>query len=96
MLLLQVKNIVIATGGSASRIPIPGAEHAIISDEVGLSQLQRQTVALLDAVDQAGLEQLQRSGHGISWCALSASHHSLMPWAKVAAGYLGPVHASHS
>jgi pyruvate/2-oxoglutarate dehydrogenase complex dihydrolipoamide dehydrogenase (E3) component len=31
---LQVKNIVIATGGQASRIPIPGAEHAIISDEV--------------------------------------------------------------
>lgn len=31
---LQVKNIVVATGGQASRIPTPGAEHAIISDEV--------------------------------------------------------------
>jgi pyruvate/2-oxoglutarate dehydrogenase complex dihydrolipoamide dehydrogenase (E3) component len=31
---LQAKNIVIATGGSASRAPIPGAEHCIISDEV--------------------------------------------------------------
>lgn len=32
---VQARNIVIATGGQASRIPIPGAEHAIISDEVG-------------------------------------------------------------
>ena len=31
----QAKNIVIATGGQASRIPIPGAEHAILSDKVG-------------------------------------------------------------
>lgn len=34
LLLLQTANIVIATGGQSSRIPIPGAEHAITSDEV--------------------------------------------------------------
>jgi len=38
--LLQAKNIVIATGGQATRIPIPGAEHAIISDKVGWQLLQ--------------------------------------------------------
>jgi len=31
---LQAKNIVIATGGQSSNIPIPGAEHAITSDQV--------------------------------------------------------------
>lgn len=35
----QAKNIVIATGGQAKRIPIPGAEHAIISDQVNAPQL---------------------------------------------------------
>jgi hypothetical protein len=31
---MQTRNIVVATGGQASHIPIPGAEHAIISDQV--------------------------------------------------------------
>ncbi|KAF6251553.1 hypothetical protein COO60DRAFT_1471586 [Scenedesmus sp. NREL 46B-D3] len=31
---ITTRNIVVATGGQASRIPIPGAEHAIISDQV--------------------------------------------------------------
>jgi hypothetical protein len=31
----QTRHIVIATGGQSSRIPIPGAEHCIISDKVG-------------------------------------------------------------
>eukprot|EP00882_Tetradesmus_deserticola_P000964 GHRQ01001045.1.p1 GENE.GHRQ01001045.1~~GHRQ01001045.1.p1 ORF type:complete len:615 (+),score=246.99 GHRQ01001045.1:169-2013(+) len=31
---INTRNIVIATGGQPSRIPIPGAEHAIISDQL--------------------------------------------------------------
>jgi glutathione reductase (NADPH) len=31
--LLKAKNILIATGGAASKLPIEGAEHAITSDE---------------------------------------------------------------
>lgn len=31
---LQAKTILIATGGRAVKLPIDGAEHAIISDEV--------------------------------------------------------------
>ena len=31
---LQAKHILIAVGGRATKIPIPGAEHAITSDEV--------------------------------------------------------------
>lgn len=31
---VQAKNILIATGSFASKIPIEGAEHAITSDEV--------------------------------------------------------------
>lgn len=42
---LEARNIVIATGGQASRIPIPGAEHAIISDEVAPTRLQVAAVA---------------------------------------------------
>lgn len=33
-LLLQAKTILIATGGRAVKLPIDGAEHAIISDEI--------------------------------------------------------------
>ena len=33
-LLLQAKTILIATGGRAVMLPIDGAEHAIISDEI--------------------------------------------------------------
>jgi len=32
--LLQAKTILIATGGRAVKLPIDGAEHAIISDEI--------------------------------------------------------------
>lgn len=39
---ISTQNIVIATGGQSSRIPIPGAEHAITSDEVlELAQLPK-------------------------------------------------------
>ena len=31
---LQAKNILIAVGGRATKLPIPGAEHAIISDDI--------------------------------------------------------------
>ena len=31
---MQVKNILVATGSKATKIPIDGAEHGIISDEV--------------------------------------------------------------
>lgn len=34
-MLVQAKNILIATGGRAVKLPIEGAEHAIISDQVG-------------------------------------------------------------
>ena len=30
----QAKNILIAVGGRATKLPIPGAEHAIISDDI--------------------------------------------------------------
>ena len=31
---MQAKNILIAVGGRATKLPIPGAEHAIISDDI--------------------------------------------------------------
>lgn len=31
---MQAKNILIATGARAVKVPIPGAEHAIISDDI--------------------------------------------------------------
>ena len=34
MVSVQAKNILIATGSFASKIPIEGAEHAITSDEI--------------------------------------------------------------
>lgn len=31
---VKAKNILIAVGGRATKLPIPGAEHAIISDDI--------------------------------------------------------------
>jgi hypothetical protein len=78
---LQVKNIVIATGGQASRIPIPGAEHAIISDEVRLSSVRhplaghQQTFAQQQLVPVAATS---RAVHAVAQqplARLSRSHH---------------------
>ncbi len=34
LICMQAKNILIAVGGRATKLPIPGAEHAIISDDI--------------------------------------------------------------
>ncbi|GIM01826.1 hypothetical protein Vretimale_6606 [Volvox reticuliferus] len=47
---LRTKNILIATGGVATRIPIEGAEHAIISDDaLALESLPDGPIAVLGA-----------------------------------------------
>lgn len=61
---VQARNIVIATGGQPSRIPIPGAEHAIISDKVRPSL---ETSSLPDQGKhwQARLSQSMQGGPGV-------------------------------
>jgi glutathione reductase (NADPH) len=45
---LRTRNILIATGGHAVKIPIPGAEHAITSDEaLVLDNLPKQGEAMV-------------------------------------------------